>query len=72
MQSVALDADDIRTLTTIINKSRDAQTRMAVAAELAAELLAQLRVKYGLGDEWQCHDILIGFVRDEGTAPVED
>ena len=59
---VPLTADEIRALLIIVDQFRAAQARMAMAQELEAQLLAQLRTKRGLDDRWQCFDALEGFM----------
>lgn len=61
-QQVLLTADEIRTAQMIVSKFREAQARVAMAQEMEAEYMTQLRAKYGLNESWTCYDLLDGFV----------
>lgn len=62
-QRIPLAQEDVRALMLFIDTRARLQAQLDVTTQLEAQYLARLREQYGLGEGWECFDILDGFVR---------
>lgn len=67
-QRIPLAQEDVRALMLFIDTRARLQAQLDITAQLEAQYLARLREQYGLGEGWECFDILDGFVR--ANAPT--